>query len=272
MKSPTRRTFLAGAAAVSLVSAAACARAADPPPAAPAGPEELVVKVLRSFPHDRGAFTQGLLWHDGRLYESTGLPGRSSLRRVELETGKVEAQVALKAPLFAEGLAQVDTRLVQLTWQDRRAFVWTLDAFHPVREYTYDGEGWGLCFDGRRLVMSDGSERLTFRDPQTFERQSDVVVTRGGEPLRLLNELECVDGLVYANVWQTDSIVRIDPATGRVTGWIDASGLLTDNERVAADVLNGIAYWPEQHSFLITGKLWPRLLEVQFVPRPASAR
>jgi glutaminyl-peptide cyclotransferase len=245
----------------------ACEGAAAPPPAPPGPPEELVVKVLRTFPHQSDAFTQGLVFYDGRLYESTGLPGRSSLRRVAIESGAVEDRIALPAPLFGEGLARVDDALVQITWQNERAFVWSVGDFHKRREYHYTGEGWGLCYDGRRLVMSDGSQHLTFRNPDSFEIAGGVDVVRDGQPVLALNELECVDGAVYANIWQTQSIVRIDPASGRVTASIDASDLLTPDERTQTDVLNGIAYWPERKSFLITGKLWPKLFEVQFVPR-----
>jgi glutamine cyclotransferase len=276
MATPSRRSRIGGAwmfIALTAGLVAACAKDA-PPLAAPPLPaaEDLVVQVVRSYPHDRGAFTQGLLYHEGRLYESTGLPGRSSLRRVVLESGQVERQIAVPNPIFAEGLARVEDRLVQLTWQEQRAFVWSLDRFQKVAEHAYEGEGWGLCYDGQRLVMSDGSAHLTFRDGRTFERVGEVTVTRNGAPLPQLNELECVDGAVYANVWQTESIARIDPGTGRVTAWIDASGLLTDNERASTDVLNGIAYRPETKTFLLTGKLWPRLVEVQFVPRRPPSR
>jgi glutamine cyclotransferase len=230
-------------------------------------PEALVVQVVRSYPHDRDAFTQGLLYFDGWLYESTGLPGRSTLRRVELETGRVEQQVRLEGSLFGEGLERVGDRLLQLTWQDGRALVWDLRTLRKLREHAYAGEGWGLCFDGKRLVMSDGSDRLTFRDAQSFGRLGEIAVTRLGRPVPQLNELECAQGHVYANVWQRNEIVRVDPASGRVTATIDASGLLTSRERLGTDVLNGIAYLPERGTFLLTGKLWPRLFEVKFVPK-----
>jgi glutaminyl-peptide cyclotransferase len=233
-------------------------------------PEDLVPQVVQSFPHDRQAFTQGLLLFEGKLYESTGLQGRSSLRRVDPESGVVEARVDLPPELFAEGLARVGSQLFQITWRDGRALVWELGGFKKVREHSYPGEGWGLCHDGRRLVMSDGSDRLTFRDAGTFARTGDVAVTRAGEPVKHLNELECVGDVVYANVWMDDHIARIDAKTGEVTGWIDAAGLLGRDERSGADVLNGIAYVPERGTFFITGKLWPRLFEVRFVPRSAA--
>jgi glutaminyl-peptide cyclotransferase len=229
-------------------------------------PARLVVRVLRSFPHARDAFTQGLLWYRGYLYESTGLYGRSSLRKVDLESGDVLERRDVRPELFAEGLARVADHLFQLTWQEGRALVWTLDRFELVREIEYEGEGWGLCYDGTHLVMSDGSARLAFRDPRTFEVVRRVRVRDRGRPVEALNELECVDGAIWANVWQTDRIVRIDPRTGRVTAIVNAGGLLEEEERANADVLNGIAWIPERHHFVITGKLWPRLFEVEFVP------
>ncbi len=233
-----------------------------------AGPtwRRLRVKVLATHPHDPQAFTQGLLWYKGKLYESTGLYGRSTLREVDPATGKVERETKLPRRLFGEGLARVDDRLIQLTWQRGRAFLWRLSTFEQLDTFRYHGEGWGLCFDGKRLVMSDGSPRLTFRDPRTFARLGQVGVTLGGKPLASLNELECVDGKVYANVWQTQIIVRIDPATGVADEEIDASGLLSPAEQKNADVLNGIAYDPVSRHFWITGKLWPKIFEVEWVP------
>ncbi len=233
-----------------------------PPPA----PEELRVRVIRRLPHDPDAFTQGLLWHAGALYESTGLRGRSSLRRVTLETGAVLERRSVEGRLFAEGLARVDDELFQLTWEAGEAHVWSVDGFEHRRRFEYRGEGWGLCYDGEHLVMSDGSERLTFRQPDTFRVDHVVRVRDERGFVDQLNELECVDGVVWANVWQTHRIVRIDPATGRITGSVDATGLLDPSERMEADVLNGIAWIPERDHFVITGKLWPWLFEVEFVP------
>ncbi len=231
-------------------------------------PEQLKVEVLSTRPHDPAAFTQGLVLDGDTLFESTGLNGRSSLREVDPKTGTVKRKLDIPYEYFAEGLALAGDRLIQLTWQTEKAFVYTRADFKEVGEFRYDGEGWGLCYDGTRLVMSDGSDRLTFRDPKTFAVESILNVTLSGQPARELNELECVDGLVYANVWQTDHILRIDPKTGRVTGVIDASGLLTPEERQKTDVLNGIAWNPKTKTFLITGKLWPKMFEVQFVPAP----
>jgi glutamine cyclotransferase len=233
----------------------------------PAPVERLRVEVVRVLPHDPAAFTQGLVWNGRTLYESTGLLGRSSLREVELETGRVLRRVSLPPDIFGEGLAQVGERLVQLSWQNGLALVWDAATFERRGEHRYAGEGWGLCYDGRRLVMSDGSSTLAFRDPATFAETSRLQVTHDNDPLANLNELECAGGSIYANVWQTDDIVRIDPASGRVTAHIDARGLLGPAERAGVDVLNGIAYRPETGTFLVTGKLWPKLFEVRFVPR-----
>lgn len=240
--------------------------AAAAPASAPDAPERLKVKVLSTRPHDPEAFTQGLVLDSNALFESTGLNGKSSLREVDLQTGAVKRKVDVPAEYFAEGLALVDGHLIQLTWQEEKAFVYNRSDFQKVGEFRYDGEGWGLCHDGTRLVMSDGSDRLTFRDPKTFAVQSIINVTLEGKPAYQLNELECVDGVVYANVWRTDNILRIDPKDGRVTGVIDASGLLTPEEKRKADVLNGIAWNPRTKTFLITGKDWPKMFEVQFVP------
>ncbi len=245
------------------------AQVSPPAAASPAeAPQRLVVKVISVRPHDPGAYTQGLLLHKGSLFESTGLHGSSSLREVDPRTGEVKRRVSLAREIFAEGLALVEDRLIQLTWQEQKAFLYRLADFSRTGELRYDGEGWGLCWDGRRLVMTDGSDRLTFRDPQTFAVLGEVGVTLNGQPVNQLNELECVEGAVYANVWQTDDIMRIDPASGRITAVIDASGLLTPAERQRAEVLNGIAWDPAAKTFLITGKLWPKMFEVTFVPRP----
>lgn len=226
-------------------------------------PATFRAEVLRSYPHDPRSFTQGLLWHDGFLWESTGQYGRSELRKVDLESGEVVASSPVGPGYFAEGLARMGSKLFQLTWKEGTAFVWNLEDWSsPAARFHYDGEGWGLCWDGERLVMSDGSATLTFRDPETFAETGRVEVSIWDRPVSGLNELECVDGQVYANVWTSDLILRIDPATGRVTARIRADHLLDPAERAAADVLNGIAYRPEAGTFLLTGKNWPRLFEV----------
>ncbi len=234
---------------------------------APDAPERLKVKVLSTRPHDAGAYTQGLLIHNGALFESTGIYGASSLREIDPQTGAVKRKADVPQQYFAEGLTLVGDRLIQLTWQQQKAFVYKLADFTKVEELRYDGEGWGLCSDGTRLVMSDGSSRLTFRDPKTFAVLGSVNVTLAGRAIDRLNELECVGGVVYANVWQTDEILRIDPGSGKVTAVIDASGLLSPAESQQAEVLNGIAWDPAKKTFLITGKLWPKMFEVVFVPR-----
>jgi glutaminyl-peptide cyclotransferase len=181
----------------------------------------------------------------------------------------VKRKVDVPQAFFAEGLALVGDRLIQLTWQEQTAFVYKLSDLTKTAEVRYDGEGWGLCSDGTRLVMTDGSDRLSFRDPKTLALLGQVQVTLSGRPVSQLNELECVGGAIYANVWQTDDILKIDPDSGKVTAVIDASGLLTEQERSAgAEVLNGIAWDPVKKTFLITGKLWPKMFEVTFVPKP----
>lgn len=233
--------------------------------------EELVVKVLEVFPHDPTAYTQGLVWDGGVLYEGTGLYGKSTLRRVDPETGQVLDKKALDHNFFGEGLALVGDRLVQLTWKAGVAFVYELGALEVIDEYGYNGEGWGLAFDGgERLVMCDGSSRLTYRDPKDFRWRSTLEVTLRGQPVTHLNELEFAEGQLYANIWQEERIVRIDPTTGQVTAVIDARGLLGPRESAMVDVLNGIAYDPMSKSFWLTGKFWPKMFRVVFVPKAAA--
>ena len=250
--------------AASLLATVLAARSDATPPAA------LRADVLQSYPHDAGAFTQGLLLHDGRLYESTGLYGRSSLRQVELATGKVLRQVDLPSNQFGEGLALAGDTLVQLTWREGVAPKYDLATFARNGQFTYAGEGWGLCFDGTQFIQSDGTHRLTFRDPQTFAVTRQLAVTLEGQPVTALNELECVGDSVYANIWLTDRIVEIAKLNGLVEATIDASGLLSAEERRGLSqeaILNGIAYDPADGTFLLTGKLWPKLFRVRFVPK-----
>ncbi|WP_198587022.1 glutaminyl-peptide cyclotransferase [Glycomyces xiaoerkulensis] len=227
--------------------------------------QRLTVEVLETFDHDRDAFTQGLELRDGVLYESTGQYGSSDVRLVEPGTGEVLSVQQLPSDEFGEGLTLTDDAVWQITWQAGLAYRRDLDTLEPVETVDYEGEGWGLCHDGERLVMSDGSDTLTFRDPETFEAHGTVAVTLDGEELTQINELECVGGQVWANVWQTDRIVRIDPDSGRVGAVVDASGLLTDDEAGPADVLNGIAAAENEGEYYITGKLWPHLFLVRFV-------
>ncbi|SDU61209.1 Glutamine cyclotransferase [Amycolatopsis keratiniphila] len=229
--------------------------------AAPPAPEKLKVRVLSTLPHDPAAFTQGLEFSGETLYEGTGLVGKSSMR-----AGPAGAAPTVRQELpglFGEGITVLGATAWQITWQDGVAIERDAKTLAELRRVTYTGEGWGLCHQAGRLVMSDGSSKLTFRDPVSFAPTGSVDVGRDQ-----LNELECVGDSVYANVWQTDRILRIDAATGRVTGEIDASGLLDGAERGSADVLNGIAAVPGTDEFLITGKLWPRMFRVKFVPIP----
>jgi glutaminyl-peptide cyclotransferase len=229
--------------------------------------EMMTYEVINAYPHDPDAFTQGLIYLDEFLYESTGLYGQSSLRKVELETGEVLQQVNIDDDFFAEGLTYWDDTLVQLTWQEYTGFVYKLDDFQFLREFTYTTEGWGLTQNGEQLIMSDGSSTLFFLDSETFEVQNKVTVTDQGQEIMAINELEWVRGEIFANIWQTDDIIRIDPATGVVLGWIDLSGLLPDEERPQqTDVLNGIAYDPNTDRLFVTGKLWPKLYEIKLVP------
>ena len=237
-------------------------------PTAPAEPGEviyMVPEVVGTRPHDANAFTQGLILYNGFLYESTGLYGQSSLRQVNPQTGEVIQFVPLAETYFAEGLERVEDRLIQITWREQTAFVYDINTFALLNTFSYAGEGWGLCYDGLDLYMSNGSDSLTVRDPETFAVRSEIPVTLDGQPVVRLNELECVGNTVFANIWQTDTIVQIDKGSGQVVAVIDATGLLTVEERTTTDVLNGIVYQPETNTFLITGKLWPKIFEVHFV-------
>ncbi len=224
--------------------------------------------IVRSYPHDAAAFTQGLQFHEGALYEGTGLNGQSSIRKVALETGGVLQRRDLDKAHFGEGITLWKSSIIQLTWQSGLAFVYDRVTFTPTRSFTYRGEGWGLTHNGTSLIMSDGTDELRFLDPATFKEQRRLKVTASGVPLPRLNELEFVRGEVLANIWQTDYVARIDPATGRATGILDLSGLLTPRERAATDVLNGIAYDPAGDRLFVTGKLWPRLFEIKLQRRP----
>jgi glutamine cyclotransferase len=223
-------------------------------------------EVLRSFPHDPEAFTQGLLFRDGFLYESTGRNGRSSLRKVELETGKVVQRLAVGRQYFAEGLAAWGSQLIQLTWETNIGFVYDRATFKQVRTFTYKGEGWGLAEDRDRLVMSDGTPELRFLNPQTLAETGRVRVLDGGTAVDDLNELEVVKGEIFANVWMTDRIAVIAPATGRVVAWLDLTGLMPTQADPDA-VLNGIAYDAARDRLFVTGKLWPRMFEIRVIRR-----
>jgi glutamine cyclotransferase len=217
------------------------------------------------YPHDPWAFTQGLVYHDGVLYEGTGLWGSSSLRRVDLETGYVQLKHNLENQYFGEGITLYDDRIFQITWQSGIGFVYDL-SFTELNTVTYPTEGWGLTHDGTRLIMSDGTATLYFRDPDTFDVIGQVQVYDEQGPVVRLNELEYIDGQVYANVWQTDLVAIIDPQTGQVTAWIDLSGLLEPEDyEPQTDVLNGIAYDAAGDRLFVTGKRWPKLFEIELV-------
>ena len=220
-------------------------------------------EIVNVYPHDRDAFTQGLVYRDGVLFESTGLKGRSTLRKVRLDTGQVLQQQKVDSRYFAEGLSDCGSRLVQLTWDSNVAFVYDLASFKPIRTFTYSGEGWGLTHDGRHLIMSDGSPTLRFLDPETFQLARSLPVRDGDLPVEDLNELEYVEGEIYANVWTTDRIAIISPATGAVTGWINLAGLMPRGSTTGDAVLNGIAYDAARKRLFVTGKLWPRLFEIR---------
>ncbi|MEO6725757.1 MAG: glutaminyl-peptide cyclotransferase [Blastocatellia bacterium] len=225
-------------------------------------------EIIKAYPHDPAAFTQGLVYNQGNLYESTGLNGQSSLRKVELETGRVLKKVDVASQYFAEGLALFNNKLYQLTWITNKGFVYDLDSFGSVGNFNYADEGWGLTHDGHSLIMSDGSNRIRYLDPETFQVQRTITVQDNGTAIRQLNELEYIKGEIFANIWQTDRVARIDPQTGRVTGWLNLGGLLSPEDRTRpVDVLNGIAYDEAGDRLFITGKLWPKLFEVRLVAR-----
>ena len=229
-------------------------------------------QILHTYPHDPQAFTQGLIYLDGHLYESTGRSGHSTLRMDDLETGRVLQSLPLPAKYFGEGLADWGSTLVQLTWLDHVAFVYDRFSFRQLRTLPYDGEGWGLTHDAKNLILSDGTATLRFLDPQTGKVLRKIVVKDHGRPVDQLNELEFVHGQIYANVWHTDRILRIAPNTGKVLGSIDLTGILPANETSDPEaVLNGIAWDPAHDRLFVTGKLWPRLFEIKIVPELAKA-
>jgi len=223
-------------------------------------------KVVNAYPHDRGAFTQGLAFDNGVLYEGTGLQGRSELRKVELETGEVLQVRKLGVRYFGEGICVYGDKIIQLTWRGNVGFVYDKESFELLREFHYATEGWGITHDGKRLIMSDGTSSLYFLDSETFEEIGRIKVRAGDRPVDKLNELEYVQGQIYANIWGRERIARIDPETGRVTGWIKLSGLLSPEDRGRLlGVLNGIAYDVENSRLFVTGKLWPKLFEIELV-------
>ncbi len=230
-------------------------------------------RIVHSYPHDARAFTQGLAYADGHLYESTGLNGHSTLRTVDVETGRVLQELPVASEYFAEGLAAWGSTLVQLTWQSHTAFVYDRFSFRQLRTLSYTGEGWGLAGDGKELILSDGTAELRFLDPATFHELRKVTVKDHGRPVTELNEMEFVKGEIYANVWHSDRIARISPVNGKVLGWIDLTGLLPKTERPDEEaVLNGIAYDAAHDRLFVTGKRWPRLFEIKVVSRASTSR
>ena len=234
----------------------------DPTPNAPA--PRYGYQIVNIYPHDSNAFTQGLILQDGKLLESTGQEGFSSLRRDDLETGKVLQKVDVPPPYFAEGIALLNGKVYQLTWQHNVGFIYDAQTFQKLGQFNYEGEGWGLTTDGQSLILSDGSNRIRFLDPSNFRVTRTITVLDAGTPVKELNELEYVNGQIYANVWHDDRIAIIDPQSGRVTAWIDLSGLMPEGELKDPEaVLNGIAYDKASDRLIVTGKLWPRLFEIK---------
>jgi glutamine cyclotransferase len=254
------------------------ANAGRPPEAATAPSQEIPTysyKIKNTWPHDKRAYTQGLIFHDGILWESTGQYGASSLRKVELKTGKVIKQITVPRNFFAEGMTVFHNKVFQLTWQEQKGFIYDPATFEKQGEFTYTGEGWGLTHDGQSLIMSDGTNQIRFLDPATLRTTRTISVADRGQPVDQLNELEYIDGEIYANVYMTDRIARIEPKTGKIIGWIDLSGLLAVKDRTGGeDVLNGIAYDEAGKRLFVTGKMWPKLFEIEIVKneaRPAAA-
>jgi glutamine cyclotransferase len=232
-------------------------------------------QIVHTYPHDRSAFTQGLFYLDGYLYEGTGENYESSIRKVNLETGEVLQKRDLPGEYFGEGIVNWKNKLLELTWKAETGFVYDLATFAPLGQFHYPGEGWGLTQDGKRIIMSDGSAQLRFWDPETLKEIGRVTVTDHGQPITNLNELEWVKGEIYANIWQTDRIARIDPKTGNVTGWINLAGLLTPADRIdegpqQTDVLNGIAYDAAHDRLFVTGKRWPKLFQIKLVRKSGA--
>lgn len=231
------------------------------------GVKTYTYRVINSYPHDRNAYTQGLVFENGSLYESTGRLRRSSLRRIDMESGQVLQIHQLPDDFFGEGITIFGNRIIQLTWLSHIGFVYDKNSFEQLLDFSYETEGWGIATDGKRLIMSDGSETLYFLDPVSFQVTGTVQVRDDNKPVTALNELEYINGVIYANIWQTDRIIMVSPATGKVTGWIDLAGLLKAEERIEpVDVLNGIAYDAENDRLFVTGKLWPRLFEIELIP------
>lgn len=225
-------------------------------------------EIVQTYPHDSSAFTQGLVYENGYFYEGTGLRAQSSLRQVRVDTGEIVRKTDLASEYFGEGIAILGDKIFQLTWQSHLGFVYALNDFHFLRQFSYSGEGWGLTTNGRDLFMSDGTSEIRVLDPNTFAVKRRIKVRDGTTPVTQLNELEFIEGEIYANVWQTNRIARISPQTGEVVGWIDLTGLLSPIYRVSeGGVLNGIAYDAQKKRLFVTGKLWPKVFEIRIRPK-----
>jgi glutaminyl-peptide cyclotransferase len=250
----------------------ACATAGAAPIDAARPTPTCTYQVVHAYPHDRTAFTEGLLYRDGVFYESTGMNGASSIRKVDIETGRVLKQRNLPDAVFGEGIVDWHDELIGVTWRSQEGYVFDLASFDFKKKFAYPGEGWGMTRNDKQLLLSDGSARIRLLDPTTLAQTGAITVTDRGQPVTDLNELEWVKGTIYANVWRTSRIARIDPKSGRVTSWIDLSGLLSHSERntEGADVLNGIAYDPKHDRLFVTGKYWPDVFEIKIVDKPAQ--
>lgn len=233
-----------------------------------AAPPEYTYKVVHIYPHDREAFTQGLEFRNGFLYEGTGLNGRSTLRKEKLETGQVLRRIDLASEYFGEGITVLHSKIYQLTWQSHIGFIYNEADFHLIRKFSYSGEGWGLTNNGRELFLSDGTSEIRVLNPDTLAEKRRISVRDGNKPVDQLNELEWVDGELFANIWQTDRIARVSPKNGTITGWIDLAGILGPMYRPeTGGVLNGIAYSSVTKRLFVTGKLWPSIFEIQLTPK-----
>ncbi len=251
-----------------LVAVAALAAISCGPASQAGGIPEYGYEVVHVYPHDPQAFTEGLFFLNGFLYESTGLNGQSSIRKVRLETGEVLQKRDLAEQYFGEGIVNWKDRLLELTWRSEIGFIYDLDTFNPRGDFRYPGEGWALTQNGKSIIVSDGTPQLRLWDPGTLRETGRITVTDSGHPVENLNELEWVKGEIYANIWMTERVARIDPASGKVVGWIDLAGLLTPEDRARqVDVLNGIAYDAKEDRLFVTGKQWPKLFEIRLVKK-----
>jgi len=258
-----------------LVVALAFAACACGPSIEAGGTPEYGYQIVHTYPHDRNAFTEGLFYLNGFLYEGTGMEGASDIRKVKLETGEVVQKHVIPEALFGEGIIAWKDRLLELTWKTELGFIYDLNTFTVQKEFHYPGEGWSMTTDGKRILMDDGTAQIRFWDPETLQETGRITVTDQGRPVEQINEMEWVKGEIYANVWMTDKIVRIDPKDGKVLGWIDCTGLLTPQDRInegpqETDVLNGIAYDAQGDRLFVTGKRWPKLFEIKLVKKSSG--